>query len=104
MSRQEDTHWFDDLARKLAGGSPQPRAELNEGAGAQVHARRTRRQFVKATAAVTAGIGGAAYVKPSLQAFGVPVALAVSGPHACTGQGDCPPGTHCLNGACVPIV
>lgn len=82
------TRWIDHLAKHLAREStvvettpsaesreeskPTPKKQLEE-----EHA--SRRRFVQGTA-VTAAALGAMYVKPAFNSFGVPVALAASGP------------------------
>jgi hypothetical protein len=51
-----------------------PAAEAGSGQGS------SRRRFIRTSIAVTAGVTAASYTKPSLRSFGVPAALAVSGP------------------------
>lgn len=76
----------------------------------------TRRRFIRTSIAATAGVTAASYIKPSLRSFGVPAALAVSGPQnggGGTGDGggddggplvltcaNCPSGTLLYDNLC----
>jgi hypothetical protein len=102
-------HWIDDLARRLAGRTASGQTAGTEaGTPPETPDELSRRQFVKGSAAAVAGLGAAAYVKPSLRALGVPGAHAQVSPPppptGCTSNENCGNCSTCVRGTCVPLV
>ena len=94
--------WIEFFAKRSSGLERQPPLPADSNSApvaSDIGGPTTRRHFVKAAAA-TAGLGAAGYVKPNLTSFGVPVALAVSGPPASCNP-PCPAGQACVNGRCI---
>ena len=95
----------DDLTRSYGPDDASTRSDLEVG-GDQV-GRPTRRRLMQG-AALTVTAVGAAYVKPSIRTFALPVALAASGGpvntcapyNPCSTDADCPSGQTCDPAGC----